>query len=87
MKYSSNGMSSGLHSSSSGWPKSNPADDNNWRAIPSSQDRYDRTYNERSSGGYPSTSGGSGGGGGSGLYNSGSRTGQDRYGGPVSSRY
>lgn len=79
MKYSTNGMSS-LHNSGSGWPKSNPTDES-WRSIPSSQDRYDRTYNERSSGGYPSTGGGS-----SGMYNS-SRPGQDRYGGPLSSRY
>lgn len=74
-------MSSGLHNSGSGWPKSNQPDES-WRSIPSSQDRYDRTYNERSSGGYPSTGGGSGG-----MYNSGSRPGQDRYGGPLSSRY
>lgn len=77
-------MSSGLPSSGSGWPKSSATDDNSWRAIPSSQDRYDRTYNERSSG--FASAGGSG--GGSGMYNSGgSRPGQDRYGGQVSSRY
>lgn len=80
MKYSSNGMSSNMHSGS-GWPKSN-ADDNSWRALPSTQDRYDRTYNERGTGGY--SGGGSSGGG---MYNSGARSGQDRYGGPVSSRY
>ena len=74
-------MSSTIHSSSSGWPKSNPTDDNSWRSMPSTQDRYDRTYNERSSGGYASASSGGG------MYNSGSRPGPDRYGGNMSSRY
>ncbi|XP_054729849.1 SAFB-like transcription modulator [Anastrepha obliqua] len=50
--YTGNGMSS-IHSNST-WQKS--VEDNNWRPMSSTQDRFDRTYNERSNSGY--TSGG-----------------------------
>lgn len=82
--YSSGGMASSMHGSS-GWGKAmaNIDDGNNWhhQMASSSQDRYDRTYNERSGGGYGNSSAGAV------MYSSGSRGGQDRYGGPVSSRY
>uniref|UniRef100_A0A1A9UQW7 Uncharacterized protein n=1 Tax=Glossina austeni TaxID=7395 RepID=A0A1A9UQW7_GLOAU len=78
--YPSNSLSSTIHSAGSGWTKSGPVEESNWRPMPSSQDRYDRTYNERSSGGYPNA-------GSSGSLYSGNRTGPDRYGGGVSSRY
>ncbi|XP_036342656.1 SAFB-like transcription modulator [Rhagoletis pomonella] len=46
--YVGNGMSS-LHSNST-WQKS--VEENSWRPMPSTQDRFDRTYNERSNSGY-----------------------------------
>lgn len=77
--YVSNGMSSNVHSSSAVWQKSSVGDPN-WRSLTSSQDRYDRTYNERS-GGYVDSSRSSG------IYSSSGRAASDRYGGTLSSRY
>ncbi|XP_012161989.1 SAFB-like transcription modulator isoform X2 [Ceratitis capitata] len=48
--YVGNGMTS-MHSNST-WQKS--IEENNWRPMPSTQDRFDRTYNERSNSGYNS---------------------------------
>lgn len=81
--YSSGAMAPNMHGSS-GWGKAvNMDDGSNWhhQMGSSSQDRYDRTYNERSGGGYGNS------GVGNVMYSSGARGGQDRYGGPVSSRY
>lgn len=81
--YSGGGMSSAMHGSGGGWSKSVNMDDGNWHHQMSgtaTQDRYDRTYNERSGGGYGGSSAG-------GVMYSGGSRGQDRYGGPVSSRY
>lgn len=77
--YVSNGLSSVVHSSST-WQKSTVGE-SNWRPVPSSQDRYDRTYNERSSG-YVDSSRPSGG-----MYGGSGRPNSDRYGGTISSRY
>uniref|UniRef100_A0A0K8WFU7 Uncharacterized protein n=1 Tax=Bactrocera latifrons TaxID=174628 RepID=A0A0K8WFU7_BACLA len=46
--YVGNGMSN-MHSNST-WQKS--VEENNWRPMQSAQDRFDRTYNERSNSGY-----------------------------------
>ncbi|XP_011176521.1 SAFB-like transcription modulator isoform X2 [Zeugodacus cucurbitae] len=46
--YVGNGMSN-MHSNST-WQKS--VEENNWRPMQSTQDRFDRTYNERSNSGY-----------------------------------
>ncbi|BFF91926.1 uncharacterized protein DMAD_10090 [Drosophila madeirensis] len=74
-----NGMSSNMHSNNS-WPKSTTVEDNGWRQVPA-QSRFDRSYNDRSTGGYQGNSGGGGGAGG--MYG-GSRPAQDRYGNQVS---
>ncbi|XP_026851270.1 SAFB-like transcription modulator [Drosophila persimilis] len=74
-----NGMSSNMHSNNS-WQKSATVDDNGWRQLPA-QSRFDRSYNDRSTGGYQ---GNSGGGGGTGGMYGGSRPAQDRYGNQVS---
>lgn len=79
--YVSNGMSTGMHSSSTVWQKSGAIDEPNWRSIQSSQDRYDRTYNERG-GNYLESSRSSGG-----MYGGTGRPAPERYGGAVSSRY
>ncbi|EDX14285.1 SAFB-like transcription modulator isoform X2 [Drosophila simulans] len=73
--YGNNGLSSNMHSTNS-WQKSAPVDDNGWRQVPA---RFDRGYNERSTG----YQGQSGGGGAGGMYGA-SRPAQDRYSGPVS---
>lgn len=82
-------MSSSMGSSSAWNNKSVPVESSSWRPVQQVPDRYDRSYNDRSSG-YPS--GGGGGSGGSGMYGSsgsahGAGRAQDRYGAHVSSRY
>lgn len=65
-------MSSNMHGNNS-WQKSTTLDDN-WRPM-QAQSRFDRSYNERSSG-YQGNSGAGG------MYG-GTRPTQDRYGGQV----
>jgi len=74
MKYGNNGLTSNIHTTNS-WQKST-VDDNSWRQVPG---RFDRSYNDRSTG----YQGQSGGGGAGGMYGA-SRPTQDRYSGPVS---
>lgn len=74
--YGNNGISSNMHSNNS-WQKSTAVDDNSWRPV-QAQGRFDRGYNDRSSG-YQGNSGTTAGG----MYG-GSRPTQDRYGGQVS---
>lgn len=73
-------MSSNMHSNNS-WQKSAPVEDNTWRQGPV-QGRFDRGYNDRSTG-YQGNSSGGGGGATGGMYGA-SRPAQDRYSGQVS---